>query len=132
MELLAGVVVVAAGLGLLGLAVVIVVRPPLAVRFLESFASSARAHYVEQVSRLIAGAAMIMFAPSMSYTGFFEVLGWLITVTAVGLLLVPWQWHHRFAQWAIPLVIRHLRWYGLGAAALGTFILYGASRPLLS
>ena len=83
MELLAGVVVVAAGLGLLGLAVMIVVRRRLAVRF-------------------------------------------------VGLLLVPWQWHHRFGQWAIPLVIRHLRWYGLAAAALGAFILVGAFRPLLS
>ena len=132
MKLLSGIVVVAVGLCLIGLAVVIVIKPMLAERFLRSFASSARAHYTEQASRLIAGTAIITFAPSMWYPDLFEVFGWLIIVTAVGLLLIPWQWHHKFAKWAIPLVIRHLKLYALGASALGTLILYGASRAVLS
>ena len=49
---------------------------------------------------------------------------WLI-VTAVGLLLVPWRWHHRFGEWAIPLAIRHIKLLALGAFALGAFVLYG-------
>ncbi len=132
MKLLSGIVVVAFGLCLIGLAVVIVIKPMLAERFLRSFASSARAHYTEQASRLIAGTAIITFAPSMWYPDLFEVLGWFIIVTAVGLLLIPWQWHRRFGKWAIPLAIRHLKLYALGASALGTLILYGASRAVLS
>lgn len=132
MTLLAGIVVVAFGAFLVGLAVVIAVKPLLAERFLTSFASSARAHYAEQVSRLIAGAAIVTFAPSMWYPDLFNVFGWLIIVTALALLLVPWQWHHRFGKWAIPWAIRHRNLFALGAAALGAFILCGTSRAVLS
>ncbi len=132
MKLLSGIIVVGFGLYLIGLAVVIASKPLLAERFLKSFASSARAHYTEQASRLIVGAAIIILAPSMWYPDLFEGFGWLIIITTVGLLLVPWQWHHKFAKWAIPLAIRHLRLFALGALALGTLILYGVSGAVLS
>ncbi len=132
MKLLSGIVVVAFGLCLIALAAMIVVKPLLAERFLKSFASSARAHYSEQTARLIAGAAIVIFSPWMWYPDLFKSFGWLIIITAVGLFLIPWKWHHRFSEWAIPLAIRHLRLYALGAFALGTLILYGASRAILS
>ncbi len=132
MKLLSGIIVVGFGLYLIGLAVVIASKPLLAERFLKSFASSARAHYTEQASRLIVGAAIIILAPSMWYPDLFEGFGWLIIITTVGLLLVPWQWHHKFAKWAIPLAIRPLGLCALGALALGTLILYGVSGAVLS
>ena len=132
MKLLSGIIVVGFGLYLIGLAVVIASKPLLAERFLKSFASSARAHYTEQASRLIVGGAIIILAPSMWYPDLFQGFGWLIIITTVGLLLVPWQWHHKFAKWAIPLAIRHLRLCALGALALGTLILYGVSGAVLS
>ncbi len=105
------------------MAVVIALKPRLAERFLKSFASSARAHYTEQAVRLFVGAAIVIVAPSMWYTDLFRVFGWLIIVTTVGLLLIPWQWHHRFGTWAIPFAIRHLKLFAIGASALGTLIL---------
>ncbi len=132
MKLLSGIVVVAFGLCLIALAAMIVVKPLLTERFLKSFASSARAHYSEQTARLIAGAAIVIFSPWMWYPDLFKSFGWLIIITAAGLFLIPWKWHHRFSQWAVPLAIRHLRLYALGSFALGTFILYGASRAILS
>ncbi len=132
MRLLSGIVVVGIGLCLIAAAVVMALKPLLAERCLKSFASSARAHYTEQAARLIAGAAIVIFAPSMWYPDLFKVFGWLIIVTALGLLLIPWQWHHKFGKWAIPLAIRHLKLYALGAFALGTLILYGVSRAVLS
>jgi hypothetical protein len=131
-RLLSGILVVAFGLFLIGLAVLIAIRPRLAERFLRSFASSARAHYTEQVSRLIAGGALVVFAPSMWYPGLFKLFGWLIAVTAAALLLLPWQWHHEFGKSAIPLVIRHMKLFALGAVALGILIFYGVSRVVLS
>ena len=131
MRLLSGIVVVGFGLYLIGMAVVIALKPRLAERFLKSFASSARAHYTEQTVRLFVGAAIVIVAPSMWYTDLFRVFGWLIIVTAVGLLLIPWQWHHQFGTWAIPLAIRHLKLFAIGASALGTLILYGVSRAVL-
>ena len=81
MEVLSGVVVVAFGVFLTGLAVLIAIKSQLAERFLRSFASSARAHYAEQALRLIAGGAMVIFAPSMWYPDLFKLFGWLIVVT---------------------------------------------------
>ena len=132
MKLLSGIVVVAFGLCLIALAAMIVIKPLLANRFLKHFASSPLAHYSEQTSRLIAGVAIVVFSPSMWYPDPFKYFGWLIITTAVGLFLIPWKWHHRFSKWAIPLAIRHLRLYALGAFALGTLILYCASRAIFS
>lgn len=128
MEVLSGVVVVAFGVFLAGLAVLITIKSQLAERFLRSFASSARAHYAEQALRLIAGGAMVIFAPSMWYADLFKLFGWLIIVTAVALLLLPWRWHYEFGQWAIPWVIQHMKLFALGAFGLGILIFYGVSR----
>jgi hypothetical protein len=132
MEVLSGVLVVAFGLFLIGLAVLIAIKPLLAERFLRAFASSARAHYVEQALRLIAGGATVIFAPSMWYPDLFRLFGWLIVVTAAMLLLLPWRWHYEFAKWAIPLVIRHRKPFALGALALGMLVFYGVSRVVLT
>ena len=71
---------------------------------------------------------MGIFAPSMWYPYLFLLLGWMIGVTAVALLLLPWRWHHEFGKLAIPLVIGHMRLFALGAFALGMLVFYGASR----
>ena len=131
MEVLSGMLVVALGVFLIGLAVLIAIKPQLAERVLRSFASSARAHYVEQALRLIAGGAMVIFAPSMWYSDLFKVFGWLIVVTAVALLLLPWRWHYELGKWVIPLVIRHMKLFALGAFALGILVFYGVSRVVL-
>jgi len=130
--MLSGIIVVAVGVYLIGLAVVIATKPLLAESFLKSFASSARAHYTEQAVRLIAGTAVVIFAPSMWYPDLFRLFGWVVIVTTVGLLLIPWQWHHRFARWAIPVAIRHVKLLALGALGLGSLMLYGASRSVIS
>ncbi len=127
MKLLSGIVVVALGTCLIAFAVIVIVKPLLAGHFLKRFASSALAHYSEQTLRLIAGVAIVIFSSSMWYPDLFKSFGWLIIITAVGLFLIPWKWHHRFGEWAIPMAIRHLRLFALSAFALGTFILYGAS-----
>ncbi len=124
MTWLAGIVVVTTGLWLIGLALSIVVTRVRAERFLTGFASSARAHYTEQVLRLIAGSAIVIFAVEMRFPDLFRIFGWLIVVTASGLLLIPWRWHHQFGKWAIPLAIRHIKLYALGAFVLGAFMLY--------
>jgi hypothetical protein len=129
---LSGIVVVGFCLFLIGLAVVIAAKPSLAERFLRSFASSARAHYTEQGLRLLVGAAIVNCASSMWYPELFKLFGWLMVVTTVGLLLVPWRWHQEFGARVMPLMIRHMGWFALGASALGAFVLYGVSRAAIS
>lgn len=124
---LSGIVVVGFCLFLIGLAVVIAARPALAERFLRSFASSARAHYTEQGLRLLVAVAVVTFANSMRHPELFKLFGWLMVVSTVGLLLTPWQWHHKFSLKVMPPVYRHLRLFGLAALALAALILYGVS-----
>ena len=131
-RLLSGIVVFGFCLFLIGLAVVIVTNPQLAERFLRSFASSARAHYTEQALRLLVGAAIINFASSMWYPQVFTLFGWLVVVSTIALLLTPWQWHQRLGTWVIPLTIRYMRLFALGAFALGALVLYGVSRIVVS
>jgi uncharacterized protein YjeT (DUF2065 family) len=131
-NLLSAIIVVGFCFFLIGLAVVIAASPSHAERFLRTFASSARAHYTEQGLRLLVGAAIANFAGSMWHAELFKLLGWLIVVTAALLLLAPWQWHQKLGTRMIPLVIRHMRLFALGAAALGVFILYGVSRAVTS
>ncbi len=126
MSWLAGIIVMASGIWLIGLAASMVVIPARTAAFLASFASSARAHYTEQVLRLIAGGAIVIFAAETRFPDLFRIFGWLVVLTAAGLLLMPWQWHHRFGKWAIPLAVGYLKLYAFGAFALGAFILYSA------
>ncbi len=132
MILISGIVVVFVGVSLIGVAVMTAIRPILTERFLNSFASSARAHYTEQAVRLIAGGAIVTFASSMWYPNAFMVFGWIILATTAGLLLIRWQWHHKFATWVIPLAIRHMKLYAIGTFVLGSLILYGVSRAVVS
>lgn len=125
MQTLAAIVVAVFGVALVAFGILSFVRPEPVRRFLRLFASSARAHYTEQTLRLVVGAALVVDAPRMLFADAFSVLGWLIAITAVVLLLVPWRWHHRFAERVIPLVIRFLPLYASVALGLGLFVLYG-------
>ena len=125
MNLLAGIVVVAFGLFLVGVAGTVFARRALAERFLMSFASSARAHYVEQAFRLLIGASLILFSPAMRQPALFRFIGWAIVISSVALLLVPWRWHHRLGERVLPMVVRHMRLYALALLAFGVLLLYG-------
>lgn len=125
MSSLAAIVVVAFSLFLVGLAAMVFTRPAVVERFLLSFASSARAHYVEQASRVLIGASLVVLSPAMWQPGVFRVIGWLIAGTAVALMLLPWRWHRRFGKRVLPMVVRRLRFYAVGLLAFGAFLLYG-------
>jgi hypothetical protein len=125
MSVVATVVVVAFGLVLIAFTGVAFAKPAIAGRFLMSFASSARTHYVEQAFRLVVGAALVVLSPAMWQPNVFRLVGWAIAVSSAALMCVPWQWHHRFGERVLPMVIRHLRLYAVGGFAFGLLVLYG-------
>jgi hypothetical protein len=121
--MLAFVIVVLAGIYLLALGAASLFLPTRASRFLLGFASSRSLHFTEMFFRLVVGAALVVNAPKMSLTPVFNLFGWLLIVTTACLILVPWQWHHRFAQRAVPLFTRQIAWLGFGSLAIGSVIL---------
>ena len=128
MTLFAGSIVLCFGLFFVGLAVLAVTRPQTTKRFLKSFASSAKAHFLEMAIRLTGGVALVLYAPFMHFSTAFLVFGWVLVGTAIVLLVMPWTYHQRFASWAIPFAIRHLRLYVGGSLILGILLLYSVSR----
>jgi len=125
MNLVAAFVVVAFSLLLIAFTGVAFSKPASAEQFLMRFASSARTHYVEQVIRLIIGAALVVLSPVMWQPNIFRLVGWAIVISSAALMCVPWQWHHRFAERLLPIVVRHLRLCAVGPFAFGALLLYG-------
>lgn len=129
--LLSGSVMMIFGLYLISLFVITISNKALAVNYFSSFASSARAHYFEQLLRLIVGLAMLSFSKSMLYAGFFELFAWIIIVSTIVLILMPWTWHHNLGKKVIPLTIKNLKFYAVSASLFGVFILYCIIAPML-
>jgi len=125
MSVVAAIVVVAFGFVLIAFTGVVFAKPAVAERFLMRFASSARTHYVEQVFRLLVGAALVVRSPVMWQPSIFWLVGWAIVVSSAALMSVPWQWHHRLGERVGPILFRHLRLYAVGAFAFGALLLYG-------
>lgn len=127
-EVAALAAIVLAALYLLSLGAAALVAPARASGFLLGFASSLSIHLLELSLRFVFGVALILYAPRMFLGDAFNLFGWLLLITTAGLLLMPWRWHHRFAQHAVPLFTRHIMWVGLVSLALGGCILAAVVR----
>ena len=125
MSVVAAVVVVVFGLSLITFTGVAFAKPPRAERFLMAFAASARAHYVEQVLRILVGASLVFISSTMWRPKMFWLFGWALVVSFAALICVPWRWHDRLGERVRPLLVRYLKLYALGALALGVLLLYG-------
>lgn len=115
-------VVLLAGTFLLFLGVAAWWYPDHVRRFLGRFAGSAAAHYLEMTLRLVAGWALVRYAPSMLFSRLFLVFGWILILTTAALVAVPWRLHHRFARWAVPIATRRLGLVAVASVLLGGFI----------
>jgi hypothetical protein len=125
MSVVAAIVVVVFGLSLITFTGVAFANPARAERFLMAFASSARTHYVEQISRILVGVALVVLSSTMWQPKMFWLFGWAIVVSSAALICVPWQWHDRLGERVRPMLVRYLKLYAVGAFALGALVLYG-------
>ena len=129
MNLLATSLVILAGAYLIGLGVAALLRPESTKRFLESFASSATAHFTELGARIAVGAGIVLSSHRMQFASGFVAFGWLLIGTSVVLLAVPWRVHHRFAVWSVPMATKRLPLLALGSLLGGVLLLYALLLP---
>lgn len=121
---IAGTILVAFGLFLIGITVLVFARPAFAERFFTAFASSARTHYSEQVVRLLVGASLIIRSAEMWQPKVFWLVGWAIALSSLVLIIIPWQWHQRFGERVRPMLIRRMKVYAVGLLVFGVLIIY--------
>lgn len=127
-EVVALSIVAAAGLFLLVLGTASLFAPSVAGRFLFGFAGSPAKHYAELAVRLLVGGALLVAAPGLPFAGAFTLFGWVLLATTAGLLLIPWRWHHRFAQRTVPKALRFLPLIGVSSVVLGGSMLWAVFR----
>jgi uncharacterized protein YjeT (DUF2065 family) len=128
---LAGAVVLVAALYLLGFGVVAVAVPARATEYLHGFASSFRLHVLELIARFVVGTALVGFASHMQFGRAFTVFGVVLVLTSLGLAVLPWHWHQRFAQTSVPAAVRYLPLIGILSIAAGTFVCWVVARAVV-
>lgn len=126
LDVIALCIVAATGAYFFALGGAALLTPARVSQFLLGFASSLATHLLELALRLIVGAAFVLAARRLWFSGGFSIFGWVLVVSTACLLIVPWRWHQRFAQRVVPLANRHLTLIGLVSVALGAFILLAA------
>ena len=78
---------------------IMLTRPRLALDGLRKMASTATINIVELCLRFFVGVAFILYANRAPYPQAFQIIGWFLAVTAILILLIPRQWHARYAVW---------------------------------
>jgi hypothetical protein len=117
MQVIALIVVAAAGLWLVGVAVMMALRPRYCLQLFEKMSanlerSNWRLQFTEQGLRVLAGVALIVRAPASKLPLVFEVAGWLLVATSLLIMVAPIRWHGAYGRWwagrIAPLAIRVL------------------------
>ena len=121
--LLASLTVLLTGLYFVLFGILLLAAPARGARFLQSFATSARAHYLELAVRLVIGAAFVVRGPTLWLSPVLVPFGWLLIATTAGLFLVPWQWHSRIAHTSVACAVRYLPLIAIASLAVGGLIL---------
>jgi hypothetical protein len=123
MLVVAKAIVVVVAIFFLVLGAVALVRPQIARGFLLGFASNALKHYAELLARILVGGSLLLIARNSAYYTVLSAFGWLLIVTTAFMALVPWRFHHRFTQSAVPKALRFLPLIGITSLAIGALLL---------
>lgn len=132
MQAAALIVIVVAGLWLVGVALLMALRPLYALHLAERMGaaldrSSRRLQFTEQGLRVIAGVALIVRAPAAKAPLMFEVAGWILTVTSLLIMAAPIRWHAAYGRQVLPrLTPLRLRLLSPVPAAAGVGLVYAA------
>src|SRR5690349_11170011 len=103
MQGVALVLVTIAGVWLIGIALLMAIRPSYCLHLLHVMrarleASDWRLQLAEQTMRIVAGAALIISAPASRSPALLSVFGWMIVVSSVLILMLPIRWHGAFGS----------------------------------
>lgn len=117
MQIISLAIILVGGAWLVGIALLMAVRPSYCLQILGMMgakleASDWRLHFTEQGLRLAAGAALILRSPFSKMPLLLWAFGWMIVVSSIIIVASPVRWHGAFATWwsrrLNPLIIRLL------------------------
>jgi hypothetical protein len=125
MQQLSLIVLWLAGLWLIGIGILMMVRPERCLGILRQTASTRRINNREQGLRLLAGLALILRAPVSKLPGPFELAGWFVALSSLALLVLPLRLHAGYAIfWADRVPHGVVRAIGPLSVAAGAGLIY--------
>lgn len=121
------IVLCLAGLWLISIGALMLLRPDRCLGILRQTASTRRINNREQGLRLLAGLALILRAPVSKLPGLFELAGWFVALSSLALLVLPLQLHASYAIfWADRVRPTIVRAIGPLSVAAGAVLIYAA------
>jgi hypothetical protein len=104
MQTAAFIVVAASGLWLVGVALLMALRPRRSLHLLDLMVkklseSKWRLTLTEQGLRILAGSALIVRSPASKLPWLFEIGGWLILISSILVIVLPVRWHVAYGVW---------------------------------
>ena len=99
MELASRLVVGAFGLFMIGVSLLILIQPQIALMALRKFASTHLIHFTELGLRALTGLGFIGIASFTDYVTPLKIWGGFLIITAFIIMLIPCRWHHAYAVW---------------------------------
>ena len=97
MTTIAKYIVILFGIFLIGVGLLMLLKPEKAREYLKRAGSTNLINYSEITIRMIPAAGLILYSEFSKFPETFKYLGWLMIGTSVVLYFVPRRLHHRYA-----------------------------------
>lgn len=92
-------IVILFGVFLIGVGLLMLLRPATARAYLRKAGSTNLINYAEITVRMIPAAALVIYSELSRYPAVFNLLGWFMIATSLVLYWVPRKLHHKYALW---------------------------------
>lgn len=90
-------IVVIFGIFLIGVGLLMLLKPAKARKYLRLAGSTNLINYTEITVRMIPAAGLVLYAEYSKFSEIFMYLGWFMIATSLALYLIPRKLHHRYA-----------------------------------
>ena len=97
MIILSRYIVILFGIFLIGVGVLMLLKPTTAREYLRKAGSTNLINYAEITIRLIPATALVLYAEHSKFPDIYTYFGWFMIVTSLVLYVVPRKLHHNYA-----------------------------------
>jgi hypothetical protein len=125
MILAAQILVFLSGIWLIGIGILMFIKPKIAAEYLGKFASTNLINYTEITLRCIWGISLILVSELSKFPGFFYSFGIILLVTSLVLFFIPRQLHSKYAVWwSKRIKPPYMRIASVVSYSFGIFLIY--------
>jgi uncharacterized membrane protein YfcA len=98
MTIIAKYIVILFGIFLIGVGLMMLLKPTKARAYLRKAGSTNLINYSEITIRMIPAAGLVLYSEYSKFPEVFNYLGWFMIATSLVLYFVPRRFHHRYAM----------------------------------